>query len=243
MTRYPPCASRSPSSRRAGFCVQRVVVACSDGRGHGRRQRSPTSISNSVQADGAVDPQDTEPAGSARRTDQRKVKIKEAKKFSVDPSAAEIDAPTQHELTDAPDGDQLTQSLEQGFTATLKHRLRAEMVWNALVRVASRKACRLEKRSSVRAPGKGDEKEADSFEPDRPIVLIVAKGSGQSALEARHKEAQALRDRIQTCDEANATLNSMQNAAIRATVTRHRPIFLQPCVNCSTRHDRSSDPA
>jgi peptidyl-prolyl cis-trans isomerase SurA len=54
----------------------------------------------------------------------------------------------------------------------------------------------------------------------RPIVLIVPRGSAPAAIEARQKEAEALRARVQTCDEANAFFKSMQNAAIRDTVIR-----------------------
>src|SRR6202022_3525220 len=42
----------------------------------------------------------------------------------------------------------------------------------------------------------------------------------QAAIEARVKEAEALRGRVQTCDEANAFFKTMQNAAIRESVTK-----------------------
>jgi peptidyl-prolyl cis-trans isomerase SurA len=54
----------------------------------------------------------------------------------------------------------------------------------------------------------------------QPIVLIVPRGSPPAAVETRQKEAEALRSRVQTCDEANAYFKSMQNAAIREAVTR-----------------------
>ena len=54
----------------------------------------------------------------------------------------------------------------------------------------------------------------------QPIVLIVPRGSAPAVLEARRKEAEALRARVQTCEEANAFFKSMQNAAIRETVTK-----------------------
>ncbi len=54
----------------------------------------------------------------------------------------------------------------------------------------------------------------------RPIVLILPKGSAQAAIESRVKEAEALRGRVQSCDEANAFFKTMPNAAIRETVTR-----------------------
>src|ERR1700712_6112332 len=54
----------------------------------------------------------------------------------------------------------------------------------------------------------------------RPIVLIVPRGSAHDAIESRRKEAEALRSRIQTCDEANNFFKTMQSAAIRDTVTK-----------------------
>jgi peptidyl-prolyl cis-trans isomerase SurA len=50
--------------------------------------------------------------------------------------------------------------------------------------------------------------------------LIVPKGSAPALLEARRKEAEALRSRVQTCEEANALFKSMQNATIRSVVTK-----------------------
>jgi peptidyl-prolyl cis-trans isomerase SurA len=48
----------------------------------------------------------------------------------------------------------------------------------------------------------------------------VPRGSAADAVEARRKEAEALRNRVQTCDEANSLFKSMQNAAIREIVTK-----------------------
>ena len=48
----------------------------------------------------------------------------------------------------------------------------------------------------------------------------AAKGSPPAVVEARHKEAEALRTRVQTCDEANSLFKSMPNAAIREPVTK-----------------------
>jgi peptidyl-prolyl cis-trans isomerase SurA len=50
--------------------------------------------------------------------------------------------------------------------------------------------------------------------------LIVPRGSDAATVESRRKEAEALRGRIQTCDEANTFFKSMQNAAIQGSVTK-----------------------
>ena len=54
----------------------------------------------------------------------------------------------------------------------------------------------------------------------QPIVLIVPRGSSPTAIELRRKDAETLRARVQTCDEANSFFKSMQNAAIREAVTK-----------------------
>jgi peptidyl-prolyl cis-trans isomerase SurA len=156
-----------------------------------------------------------------------KVKIKEAKKYGVDPSASDIDesyASMSSRMRITPD--QLTKSLEsQGIRPdTLKARMRAEMVWTSLVRGRYKESLQVGEKDVAAAVqvNSGDEKQAaESFEYKmQPIVLIVPRGSAPSAIEARQKEAEALRNRVQTCAEANAFFKSMQNAAIRETVTK-----------------------
>jgi peptidyl-prolyl cis-trans isomerase SurA len=122
--------------------------------------------------------------------------------------------------------DQLAKSLEsQGIRPdTLKARLKAEMVWTSLVRGRYKESLQVgekEVAAAVQATSGDEKQEAESFEYQmRPIVLIVPRGSASAAIEARQKEAEALRGRVQTCDEANALFKTMQNAAIRETVTK-----------------------
>src|SRR5207302_6970340 len=107
---------------------------------------------------------------------------------------------------------------------TLKARLKADMVWTSLVRGRYKESLQIGEKDVAAAVqgGGGDEKQqADAFEYKmQPIVLIVPRGSAPAAIEARQKEAEALRARVQTCDEANAFFKSMQNAAIRDAVIK-----------------------
>ena len=65
------------------------------------------------------------------------------------------------------------------------------------------------------------QQKADAFEYRmQPVVLIVPKGSAQTAVELRQKDAETLRARIETCDQANQYFKSMPNAAIRDTVIK-----------------------
>jgi peptidyl-prolyl cis-trans isomerase SurA len=154
-----------------------------------------------------------------------KVKIKEAKKFGVDPTSSDIDqsyAAMGARMRLSPD--QLTKSLEsQGIRPeTLKARLRAEMVWTSLVRGRYKESLQVgEKEVAAAAEGSGEATQTEAFEYKlQPIVLIVPRGSAPAAIDSRRKEAETLRERVQTCEQANAYFKSMKNAAIREMVTK-----------------------
>jgi peptidyl-prolyl cis-trans isomerase SurA len=154
-----------------------------------------------------------------------KVKIREAKRFGVDPSASDMDQAfsgmaQRMRIT----SEQLTKSLEsQGVRPeTLKSRLKAEMVWGSLVRGRFKESLQVgEKDVNDAALGSGESTQTDAFEYKlQPIVLIVPRGSAQTAVDLRRKEAEALRERVQSCEQANSYFKSMQNAAIRDIVTK-----------------------
>ena len=154
-----------------------------------------------------------------------KVKIREAKRFGVDPTSSDIDQSfagmsQRMRIT----SDQLAKSLEsQGIRPeTLKARLKAEMVWTSLVRGRYKESLQVgEKDVNEKALEGGEKTATEAFEYKmQPIVLIVPRGSPPAMIESRKKEADALRERVQTCEEANSYFKSMQNAAIRDLVTR-----------------------
>jgi peptidyl-prolyl cis-trans isomerase SurA len=151
-----------------------------------------------------------------------KVKLKEAKRFGVDPSASDVDqAYASMSQRMRLSSEQLTKTLEgQGVRPeTLKARLKAEMVWGSLVRGRFKESLQVGEKDVAAAAG--DQAQVDAFEYKlRPIVLIVPRGSASVTVDQRRKEAESLRERVKSCDEANAYFKSMQNAAIRDTVTK-----------------------
>ena len=165
----------------------------------------------------------------------QKVKIKEAKQFGVDPGVSDVDG-AYAEMSGRMHitADQLTKSLEsQGIRPeTLKERIKADMVWANLVRGRYKESLQVGEKDVERAatavPVSTDAKEASEAKSEteafeykmQPIVLIVPRGSAPETTEARKKEAEALRARIQTCAEANSFFKSMQNGAIRETVVK-----------------------
>jgi peptidyl-prolyl cis-trans isomerase SurA len=121
--------------------------------------------------------------------------------------------------------DQLTKSLEvKGVRPeTLKNRMRAEMVWTSLVRGRFKEKLRIGEKDVATAlqAENGDKLQIEGVEYKmQPVVLIVPRGSPQASLEARHKEAEAYRGRVASCDEANSLFRATPNAAIRETVTK-----------------------
>jgi peptidyl-prolyl cis-trans isomerase SurA len=165
----------------------------------------------------------------------QKVKIKEAKQFGVDPPSSDIDATfTDMSARMRITPDQLSKSLEsQGIRPdTLKQRIKADLVWGGLVRGRYKESLQVGERevnAAAQTQGaqgdagdnKDDKQQVESFEYQmQPIVLIVPRGSSPSAIELKRKDAETLRARVQTCDEANSYFKSMQNAAIRETVTK-----------------------
>ncbi len=154
-----------------------------------------------------------------------KVKVKEAKKFGVDPGTSDIDEAyagmsSRMRIT----VDQLTKTLEtQGIRPdTLKARLKAEMVWTSLVRGRYKESLQVgEKDVAAMAQEGGEAIQSEALEYKmQPIVLIVPRGSAPTAIELRKKEAENLRERVTTCEQANAYFKTMQNAAIRDSVTK-----------------------
>ena len=155
-----------------------------------------------------------------------KVKIREAKKFGVNPTSADIDqayASMGARMGMSPE--QLTKSLaSQGVRPdTIKARLKADLVWGSLVRGRFKDSLLVNDRDvneALRNSGE-DQSKTEGFEYQmRPVVLIVPRGATASVVEARRKEADSLRQRVQSCAEATRIFKAMRNATIRATVTK-----------------------
>ncbi len=162
----------------------------------------------------------------------QKLKIKEAKQYGVDPTSSDVDAAyTQMSDRMHLTPEQLNKTLETAGIRpdTLKERIKGEMVWTSLVRGRYKESLQVGEKEVAAAAaaaggGEGENKDKDtseSFEYKmQPIVLILPKGSPQVAIEARKKEAETLRGRLQTCEEANSFFKTMPNAAIREAVTK-----------------------
>jgi peptidyl-prolyl cis-trans isomerase SurA len=155
-----------------------------------------------------------------------RVKIKEGKKYGVDPGVSDINQSYEgmaQRMRISPD--QLTKSLEvKGVRPeTLKGRMKAEMVWTSLVRGRYKEKLMVgEKDVADKVREGGNEKlqiEGTEYKM-QPIVLIVPRGSSPAFTETRQKEAETYRARVTSCEEANSLFRSTPNATIRESVTK-----------------------
>lgn len=155
-----------------------------------------------------------------------RVKIKEAKKFNLDMSPSDVEA--QYAVTGARmrlNTEQLNKVLEgRGIRPeTLKLRIKADFVWSQLVRGRFGQSLIVgEKDIASAIEVKGDGKAAgDSFEYKmRPVVLLVPRGAAPATVELRKKEAESLRSRVQSCDQAEGFFRSMRDGVVRDLVTK-----------------------
>ncbi|MFZ5739853.1 MAG: SurA N-terminal domain-containing protein [Pseudomonadota bacterium] len=152
-----------------------------------------------------------------------KVKIKEGKKYGVNPTDSDIDSSyatmaSRMRMNSA----QMTKMLAaQGIRPdTLKSRIKAEMVWGSLVRGRFKDSLQVSEREiQAQLKGGDDSKAVESYEYQlRPIVMIVARGS--ESVDARRREAEQLRGRVTSCAEADRLFKALPNAAIRGTVVK-----------------------
>jgi peptidyl-prolyl cis-trans isomerase SurA len=153
-----------------------------------------------------------------------KLKIREGKRYGLDLSPTDIDAAFGNMASRMRmNNEQLVKTLEgHGIRPeTLKARIKADMTWGNLLRGRFQSRFNVAEKELEAALGGSDKATTETFEYlMRPIVLIIPRGSPQSVFEARRKEAELLRGRIQSCDEAVGLFRSMRDAAIRDQVSK-----------------------
>jgi peptidyl-prolyl cis-trans isomerase SurA len=154
------------------------------------------------------------------------LEVREAKHFNIVVPDSEVDnafAGVGNRM--GADAQKLTQILIKGGASaeTLKHRLRAELAWNALVRGRFKASLEIAD-SDVEAKldlHKSPEKSEVGYEyVMRPVLFIVPRGSPDTAFDARKRDAEALRTRFQTCAEGIPFARALREVAVRDQVTK-----------------------
>jgi len=154
-----------------------------------------------------------------------RLKIKEAKKFGINMTASEVDSSyaamgQRMGMT----ADQLSKVLmAQGVRPeTMKLRLEADTGWGALVRGRFKQSLMVGERDIRAASGSDNSpQDTESFEYHlRPVVIFVPRGSSAAVVAQHKKEAEIIRDRVQSCEEASTTFKSLRQATIRDTIVK-----------------------
>ncbi len=127
-------------------------------------------------------------------------------------------------------GDQLAQLLEKNGVdpGTLKSRIRADMVWQQLVRGKFQSSFQFREKDILAAiekkDDKGDEVAAKTVAYDyilRPILFVLPKGASQAAIAARQRDAEAMRSRIQDCEQGLRFARALPDVLVLDPVARN----------------------
>jgi peptidyl-prolyl cis-trans isomerase SurA len=149
------------------------------------------------------------------------LEVREAKKFSIDVSQADVDEAYASVATRMNvDAQKLNEMLTKGGASpeTLKHKLKADYAWGALVRGRYKSSLEVAD-TDVEAQlelHKPDEKNQVGYEYTlRPILLVVPRGSPDSTFDERKKDAEALRLRFTDCASGVPFARALREVAVR----------------------------
>jgi peptidyl-prolyl cis-trans isomerase SurA len=155
-----------------------------------------------------------------------RLKIQVGKKYGIDLPASEIDnafANIGRRMRQTPE--QFAKQLEGAgiHPSVLKARLRADLTWNQIVRgrySSSLTVGEKDVRAALEAR-KGSEEDFGYDYALRPILFVVPRGASESVIEARKKEAEALRTRFYGCEQGISFARSLRDVVVRETVYRN----------------------
>jgi peptidyl-prolyl cis-trans isomerase SurA len=149
------------------------------------------------------------------------LEIKEAKKFGIEVPQADVDEAYAGVGTRMGiDTQKLGELLTKGGASpeTLKHKLKADYAWGALVRGRYKSSLEVAD-TDVEAQlqlHKPEEKDQVGYEYTlRPILLVVPRGAADSAFDDRKKEAEALRIRFTDCASGVPFARALREVAVR----------------------------
>jgi len=157
------------------------------------------------------------------------LEIREAKRYSIDPSASDVnDAFNTVGTRMGLDGAKLTELLNKGGASadTLKLRLRAQMAWSNLVRGRYKASLEIadkdvEAALELHKPQEGQQPQQIGYDYlMRPILLVVPAGSPDAAYEARKRDADALRSRFLNCADGIPFARALREVAVRDQVIK-----------------------
>jgi peptidyl-prolyl cis-trans isomerase SurA len=154
-----------------------------------------------------------------------KIKIMAGKRFNFEMSQADVDSAYANLARNAgASTDQFSKMLEgRGVNPnTLKARLKADLTWNQIVRGRFGQQLNPSEKDIFEAEMQsGEQKEAGIEYTLHPITFVVPRGSPPSVVEARKREADALRQRFQSCSTGLPFARALREVVVRAPIRRN----------------------
>jgi peptidyl-prolyl cis-trans isomerase SurA len=153
-----------------------------------------------------------------------KLKITIGRRYGVEMSDAEVNAnfaEIAKRMRQTPD--QFAQTLTRsGVSATaLKNRIRADTVWQQLVRGKFGASLQVSEGELNSVLSSNDKDEVGYIYTLRPVVVVVPRGSSGAVVDAKRREAEAIRSRFQSCDQGLAMARRLRDVAVRNPVRRN----------------------
>lgn len=155
-----------------------------------------------------------------------KLKITIAKRYGLELSDSDVElsfGEIAKRTRQSPE--QFSQALLRSGIApsALKSRIRADIVWSQLVRGkfgASLQVSEGELALAAQANQGSAKEETGYIYTLRPIILVVPRGSSEGTMEAKRREAEAIRARFNGCDAGIAMARGLRDVAVRDPVRR-----------------------
>lgn len=154
-----------------------------------------------------------------------RLKIAKARTYGLEVSDTEVDNAFENMARrQNASPEQFAQVLERsGISASaLKARLRAQMVWNQLVRGRFGSSLQVGEGDVVSAMRANNQAETTvgHIYTLYPVTVIIPNGSSAAAIEGKRREAENLRGRFVACKSGLALARALRDVAVREPVTK-----------------------
>jgi peptidyl-prolyl cis-trans isomerase SurA len=155
-----------------------------------------------------------------------KLKVFFAKRYRLEASDTDVDtayADMARRMRNSAEGLSKILSNQGVAPYTLKDRIRAEIVWQQIVRGKYQSSLQVTEKEIATAleARKKDDKPSLGYEYTlRPILFVVARNSGDGAVEARKRDAEALKSRFENCDTGIPFVRGLRDTIVRPAITK-----------------------
>lgn len=152
------------------------------------------------------------------------LKVQVARRYRLEISEAEVDNVIATMASRMRvDSQQFAKALASSGVSVnaLRRKIRADIGWTQIVRGKFQNNLLVGDKDIAAALQARKTEDKAAFEYTlRPILLLVPRGSGDAAFEARRREADALRHRFQNCDQGVKLARGLRDVAVREPINR-----------------------